>query len=85
MHKPTGTKGFALLPRRWITEPTLGRLGRWRCLSRDCELLPEVSGAMIRRMLHAPPSKPSAVSHGMASQTGTKYLTELTQYNIIIT
>jgi putative transposase len=40
-----------MLQRRWIVERTLGRLGRWRCLSRDCEHLPEVSEAMIRRML----------------------------------
>ncbi len=55
--RPPGTKGFALLPRRWIVERTLGWLGRWRRLSRDHEHLPEVSEAMvtlamIRLMLH---------------------------------
>jgi len=55
--RPPGTKGFAVLPRRWIVERTLGWLGRWRCLSRDYEHLPEVSEAMvtlamIRLMLH---------------------------------
>ncbi len=55
--RPRGTKGFVLLPRRWVVERTLGWLGRWRCLSRDYEHLPEVSEAMvtlamIRLMLH---------------------------------
>ena len=52
-----GTKGFVVLPRRWVVERTFGWLGRWRRLSRDCEHLPEVSEAMvtlamIRLMLH---------------------------------
>ena len=55
--RPPGTKGFAVLPRRWIVERTLGWLGRWRRPSRDYEQLPEVSEAMgtlamIRLMLH---------------------------------
>ncbi len=55
--RPSGTKGFTVLPRRWIVERTLGWLGRWRRLSRDYEHLPEVSEAMvtlamIRLMLH---------------------------------
>src|SRR5690349_10060819 len=53
----TGSTGFVLLPRRWVAERTLGRLGRWRRLARDYEELPEVSEtmvklAMIRLMLH---------------------------------
>jgi len=52
-----GTKGFVVLPRRWVVERTFGWLGRWRRLSRDYEHLPEVSEAMvtlamIRLMLH---------------------------------
>ena len=52
-----GTKGFVLLPRRWVAERTLGWFGRWRRLARDYEELPEVSEtmvklAMIRLMLH---------------------------------
>ena len=52
-----GTKGFVLLPRRWVAERTLGWLGRWRRLAREYEELPEVSEtmvklAMIRLMLH---------------------------------
>ena len=55
--RPSGTKGFAVLPRRWSVERTPGWLGRWRRLSRDYEHLPEVSEAMvtlamIRLMLH---------------------------------
>ena len=55
--RPPGTKGFAVLPRRWIIERRLGWLGRWRRLSRDHEQLPEVCEgmvtlAMIRLMLH---------------------------------
>ena len=52
-----GTKGFVVLPRRWVVERTIGWLGRWRRLSKDYEHLPEVSEAMvtlamIRLMLH---------------------------------
>ena len=52
-----GSAGFVLLPRRWVAERTLGRLGRWRRLARDYEELPEVAEtmvklAMIRLMLH---------------------------------
>ena len=53
----TGSKGFVVLPRRWVVERTFGWLGRWRRLSKDYESLPEVSEAMvtlamIRLMLH---------------------------------
>lgn len=49
--------GFQILPRRWVVERTLGWLGRYRRLSKDYELLPEVSesmiyAAMVRLMLH---------------------------------
>ena len=52
-----GTKGFVVIPRRWVVERTIGWLGRWRRLSKDYEHLPEVSEAMvtlamIRLMLH---------------------------------
>jgi len=53
----SGTKGFVVLPRRWVVERTFGWLGPWRRLSKDYEHLPEVSEAMvtlamIRLMLH---------------------------------
>jgi transposase len=49
--------GFAVVPRRWVGEKSLGWLGRWRRLSRDYEEQPVVSDAMvilamIRLMLH---------------------------------
>ena len=49
--------GFKVLPRRWVVERTFGWLGRYRRLSKDYELLPEVSesmiyAAMVRLMLH---------------------------------
>ena len=55
--RPRGTKGFLVLPRRWVAERTLAWFGRWRRLSRDYEHLPEVSEAMvtlamIRLMVH---------------------------------
>lgn len=39
--------GFQVLPRRWVVERTFAWLGRYRRLSKDYELLPEVSEAMI--------------------------------------
>ncbi len=39
--------GFEVLPRRWVVERTFGWLGRYRRLSKDYELLPEVSESMI--------------------------------------
>ena len=45
--RPEGTKGFLLLPKRWIVERTLGWLNRYRRLSKDDEFLPQTSEAMI--------------------------------------
>src|SRR3954454_6637087 len=49
-----GTTGFLVQPRRWVVERSFGR---WRRLSKDYEVLPEVSEVMltlaaIRLMLH---------------------------------
>jgi len=41
------TKGFKILPRRWVVERTFGWFGRYRRLSKDYEGLPENSEAMI--------------------------------------
>lgn len=42
-----GSKTFEHLPKRWIVERTFGWLNRFRRLSKDYELYPEVSEAMI--------------------------------------
>ncbi len=51
-----GTKGFAVLPHRWVVERTFGWLGRYRRLARDYEHTVSSSEAMtylasIRRTL----------------------------------
>jgi putative transposase len=51
--RPKGTKGFQVLPWRWIVERTVGWLGRSRRLSKDYEYLPHTSETMIRvAMIH---------------------------------
>lgn len=45
--KPQGSKGFVLLPRRWVVERTFAWLGNYRRLSKDYEQLHESSEAMI--------------------------------------
>jgi putative transposase len=40
-------KGFDVIPKRWIVERTLGWFNRYRRLSKDYELLPETSEAVI--------------------------------------
>lgn len=42
-----GTKGFVLLPRRWVVERTFGWLSLYRRLSKDYEYLTETSEAMV--------------------------------------
>jgi transposase len=39
------TKGFVVLPRRWVVERTFGWLGRFRRLARDYERPPETLAA----------------------------------------
>jgi hypothetical protein len=51
--RPRGTKGFQVLPWRWIVERTFGWLGRYCRLSKDYEYLPHTSETMIRvAMIH---------------------------------
>jgi putative transposase len=54
--RPAGTKGFQVLPHRWVVERTFGWLGRYRRLARDYEHTTASSEAMtylasIRRTL----------------------------------
>lgn len=44
--RPENQKGFAVLPRRWVVERTLGWLSEYRRLSKDYEFLPGSSEAM---------------------------------------
>jgi putative transposase len=41
------SKGFHVLPYRWIVERTFAWLGKYRRLSKDDEFLPETSETMI--------------------------------------
>jgi putative transposase len=53
VRKPPGQKGFAVQPRRWVVERTLGWLVRCRRLARDYERRTESSEAMIQlAMIH---------------------------------
>ena len=46
--RPTGTKGFVVLPKRWVVERTFAWLGKSRRLSKDYERLTETSAAMVK-------------------------------------
>jgi len=48
VRKPAGQQGFAVIPRRWAVERTLGWLTAHRRLARDYERHPATSEAMIR-------------------------------------
>ena len=51
--RPEGTKGFLLLPKRWMVERTFAWLGRYRRLSKDDEYVTQTSETMIRiAMIH---------------------------------
>ncbi len=45
--RPPGTKGFAVVPRRWVVERSFAWIGRYRRLSKEYEALTETSEAMI--------------------------------------
>lgn len=47
MRRSDATKGFAVLPERWIVERTFGWLNRCRRLGEDYEYLTGTSEAMI--------------------------------------
>ena len=65
--RPAGAKGFVLLPRRWVVERTFGWLSHYRVLSKDYEVLPRNSEAvvyvamihlMVRRLARDPTPPP---------------------------
>ena len=65
--RPEGSKGFVLLPRRWVVERTFGWLSHYRVLSKDYEVLPRNSEAvvyvamihlMVRRLARSSPPVP---------------------------
>ncbi|MFI6244497.1 IS5/IS1182 family transposase, partial [Micromonospora sp. NPDC050795] len=69
VRKPTGQRGFAVHPRRWVVERTPARLTAYRRLARDYEHHPEVSEAtirwtanagMTRRITRGPPARRQA-------------------------
>jgi putative transposase len=51
--RPEGSKGFLLLPKRWIVDRTFAWLGRYRRLFKENESLPQTRETMIRvAMIH---------------------------------
>ena len=66
--RPDGAKGFVLLPRRWVVERTFGWFNHYRAMSKDYEVLPRNSEAvvytvmihlMIRRLARYPDRPPT--------------------------
>ena len=47
VQRAAGTKGFVLLPKRWVVERTFAWLGRWRRLSKDYEQSPLMSEGFV--------------------------------------
>jgi putative transposase len=65
VNRPAGSRGFVLLPRRWVVERTFGWLSHYRVLSKDYEVLPRnseavVYAAMIHLMVRRLPRYPTA-------------------------
>jgi putative transposase len=51
--RPEGSNGFVLLPRRWVVERTFGWFNHYRVLSKDYEVLPRNSEAVVyAAMIH---------------------------------
>ena len=51
--RPEGSQGFVLLPRRWVVERTFGWFRHYRILSKDYEVLPRNSEAVVyAAMIH---------------------------------
>ena len=69
--RPSGAKGFVLIPKRWVVERTFAWLGRYRRLSKDYERTAESSATVVKvatihvllKRLNTPNIKESASSH----------------------
>jgi transposase len=52
-HRPEGSTGFQIVPRRWVVERTFAWICKFRRLSKDYEYLTETSEAFIyTAMIH---------------------------------
>lgn len=68
--RPQGTKGFVLIPKRWVVERTFAWLGRYRRLSKDYERTSASSATVVKvamihillKRLHSPKLKESSSS-----------------------
>jgi putative transposase len=47
LEAPPATRGFRVIPRRWVVERTFAWLGRSRRLARDYKRLPETTEALV--------------------------------------
>jgi putative transposase len=57
-------QGFVVSPKRWIVERTLGWFNRYRRLSKDYELLPQTSEAVIQVvMIHLMVRRLAKIAH----------------------
>lgn len=53
VERPKDASGFVLLPRRWVVERTFGWFNHYRALSKDYEVLPRNSEAVVyTTMIH---------------------------------
>jgi putative transposase len=53
VRRPKGSKGWVLLPRRWVVERTFAWLSNCRALARDYDYHPETSEALVQvAMIH---------------------------------
>ena len=48
LSRPEGSRGFVLVPKRWVVERTFGWLGRYRRLSKDFERRSDSAEAMVK-------------------------------------